>query len=249
MRCYFDIETSPNIVASFQIGYNVRLSHYNIIQERKIICICWKFEGEKKVHSLTWDKNQDDKTMLIQFAEATKRATEMVAHNGDRYDIKWINTRLLFHELPPIEYNTLDTLKKVRSTFYLNSNKLDYLGRYLNLGKKLDHTGLQLWLDVMEGKQRALNNMVKYCKQDVKLLESVFNRIKPYIKQNQHQGRANGYEKWTCPSCASHDVVKWQNRTTAAGTVKHRMKCKNCKHTYTISNMDFLKYNEQKVYV
>ena len=63
-RLFFDIETSPNIGTFWQAGYKKTISPEDIIKERAIICICYKWEGEKKVYGLTWDENQDDKNFL-----------------------------------------------------------------------------------------------------------------------------------------------------------------------------------------
>ncbi len=50
-RLFFDIEVSPNIVFSWRAGYNLNIDPDNIIEERKIICVCWKWEGKDEVHS------------------------------------------------------------------------------------------------------------------------------------------------------------------------------------------------------
>ena len=66
-RLFFDIEVSPNIVFSWRSGYRLNIDPDNIIEERKIICVCWKWEGKDEIHSLTWDKKQDDKKLLKDF--------------------------------------------------------------------------------------------------------------------------------------------------------------------------------------
>lgn len=73
-RLFWDIETSPNVVLSFRIGYNLNLGHHSIVRERAIICICWKWEGEKKIHSLQWDKHQNDRDMVIAFMKVARRS-------------------------------------------------------------------------------------------------------------------------------------------------------------------------------
>jgi len=80
-RLFFDIETSPNIVTSWRIGYNLNISHDNIVKERAIICVCWKWEGEDEVHLLTWDKKQDDKKLLEKFIKELNKADEIIGHN------------------------------------------------------------------------------------------------------------------------------------------------------------------------
>jgi hypothetical protein len=66
-RLFFDIETSPNIGLFWTAGYKQTISPDNIIKERAIICICYKWAGEKEVYSLTWDSKQDDKKILEKF--------------------------------------------------------------------------------------------------------------------------------------------------------------------------------------
>ena len=49
-RLFFDIETSPNIGFFWQSGYKLQVPYTNIIKERAIICICYKWENDKKVN-------------------------------------------------------------------------------------------------------------------------------------------------------------------------------------------------------
>lgn len=52
-RLFFDIETSPNIGYFWRTGYNLSITPDCIINERKIICISYKWETEDKIYSLT----------------------------------------------------------------------------------------------------------------------------------------------------------------------------------------------------
>ena len=101
-RLFFDIETSPNIGLFWQAGYKQKIDYSNIITERAIICICYKWEDEKEVRFLTWDKKKNDKAMLQKFVHVANTADELVGHNGDKFDLAWIRTRCLFHSLETI---------------------------------------------------------------------------------------------------------------------------------------------------
>ena len=68
-RLFFDIEVSPNIMTSWRAGYKLNVPYQNIIKERKIICISYKWEGEKKVYHFEWDNDKDDKSMLKDFCK------------------------------------------------------------------------------------------------------------------------------------------------------------------------------------
>ena len=98
-RLFFDIETSPNIGVFFSAGYKLNIGYQSIIKERAIICICYKWEGDKEVTSLEWDENQCDKKMLLHFINVANTADEMVGHNGLKFDLNWIRTRCLFHKI------------------------------------------------------------------------------------------------------------------------------------------------------
>src|SRR5574339_532369 len=52
---FYDIETSPNIGWFWRAGWKQDISHDQIIKERAIICVSWRWEGDKNAYSLTWD--------------------------------------------------------------------------------------------------------------------------------------------------------------------------------------------------
>lgn len=247
---FFDIETSYVKARLWRPGkQHVNIS--NIEGVPKIICISYKWKGENEVHTLTWDKNQNDKILLRKFIKILGEASEIVAHNGDRFDIRQIRTRALMNgELMFTKYRSFDTLKKSRGFFAFLSNKLDYLGQVTEAGRKLDHEGMQLWVNVQEGatqkiKEDALKKMVEYCEQDVILLEDYYSIIQPYVDHNTNHAVANGGTKWQCPSCASKNVQHHHTDTTAMGYIKRHMKCNKCKKSYHVSNTtygNFLKY-------
>lgn len=241
-RLFWDIETSPNIVTAWRTGYKLQISPDNIIQERAIICLCYKWEGQKKVHSLEWDKG-DDRSLVEAFVPVLNEADELVAHNGDKFDLKWYNTRHLFHKLPPIpEAKTVDTLAIARRRFYLNSNRLDYIAKLLGMDGKHD-TSYSMWHDILlKDCPKSMKRMVSYCKQDVALLEKVYAALSQYHNPKSHAGVHDGLDKWSCAHCGSADVIKNKKRITARGTVQHGMQCKDCGRYYTISDKAFRDY-------
>src|SRR6202007_1093580 len=82
-------------------------------------------------------------------------ADVIVAHNGDKFDIKFTEARMLIQGLPPLPpIQKIDTLKVAKDRFMFNSNKLDYLGQILKVGRK-QHTSPQLWLEVLKGNKVA----------------------------------------------------------------------------------------------
>ena len=247
-RLYFDIEVSPNIVFSWRSGYKLNIDPDNIIEERKIICVCWKWEGKDEIHSLTWDKKQDDKKLLKDFIKVMNSAHEIIGHNSDRFDVKWLRTRALLQGVDMLPYYvSIDTLKHARNGFYFNSNKLDYLAKLFGEGQKKDNGGFSTWKKIVLDKDaEALQLMVDYCKQDVAILERVFNKLQPYVKNTTHYGVLFGEEKYSCPNCSGYNIGLHKRYVTQMGTQRYSMHCKSgCPEKFTISHkayQDLLTY-------
>lgn len=247
-RLFFDIETSPNIGFFWKSGYGLNIGPENIISERAVICVCYKWEDEDKVHYVTWDEDQNDKLVIKELAKILEEADEVIAHNGDSFDIKWLRTRALYHRISfPYRIRTLDTLKKARNAFSFNSNKLDYIGKFLGVGEKVDNGGFGLWKDIILNKSdEALDKMVEYCMGDVILLQDIYSEIHSYIHKNTSFSVLNGRPKWRCVECISDKVKLRKSSATVMGVIKRHMICKDCGCQYDISNktyQDFLSRN------
>jgi DNA polymerase elongation subunit (family B) len=233
-RLFFDIETSPNIVASWRVGYNLQIGPENILQERAIICICYKWANESKVHSLTWSKG-NDKQMLVDFMKIMNSADEIIGHNSDKFDIRWVKTRALIHGIDHFpQYQTVDTLKLAKGNYLFNSNKLDYIGKVLGVGQKMDAGGFKTWKSIfIDHDQKALDKMVKYCKIDVIRLQQIYEKMNPFTPHKTHVAVALGKTKHDCPNCGSSNVNKVKTRYLATGTTKQQNQCKVCHKYYS----------------
>ena len=244
-RLFFDIETSYCQGWFWRTGWDISISNNQILKPSAIICICYKWEGESKVHSLTWN-NGDDRQMILEFIDILNDAEETITHNGDKFDIRWFRTRCLMHgvrSMPSI--TSTDTLKIARQKFVLSSNKLNDIGELLGLGGKMDTGGIQLWHDIIQdNNQTSLNKMVKYCKRDVELLEEVYNSIKGFCTLKTHAGIKLGLGACSCPSCASPEYSVSKHRVTASGIKKVQLQCKSCGSYHTVSEKALLMVNK-----
>lgn len=223
------------------------IQHDAIIQERKIICIGYKWEYENKTTVLRWDDNQDDEKMLREFVRVANSADELIAHFGDRFDLPWFRTRCLILGLDPLPtYKTIDTKAWASKNFYFNSNKLDYIGNVLGFGKKIK-TDFDLWKDIVLHRcPKALDRMCRYCGRDVELLEKVYHKLAENVKPKSHQGVFAGLDKWTCPRCGSEDVKMNKKRVTANGTIQYQFQCQKDGGYYTVSKTAYEQYLEAK---
>lgn len=228
-RLFFDIETSPNIGLFWQAGYKKNIDSANIITERAIICICYKWEDDKEIHYLNWTKKHCDKQLLINFIKVANQADEMIGHNGDRFDLPWIRTRCLYHQIDMFpKYVTIDTLKWSRSKFKFNSNKLNYIAKYLGIGQK-NVTDFDLWKDIiLHNDAKAMKKMIDYCKNDVLLLEKVYKKLSIHFDNKTHFGVIFGKDKHSCNECGSDQLIRSRNYVSATGVKKIQYQCKTC---------------------
>lgn len=244
-RLFLDIETSPGKYYAWGAGYDKFIDYRNIIEERKIICIAWQWENAI-THVKTWDKNRDDKQLIAGIIPIIAQADEVIGHNIDRFDMPWIRTRALVHELPAVQVaRTVDTLKWARRYFYLQSNKLDYLARFLGIGKKIPQREGN-WNAVTQGDRSALKAMAQYCAHDVNgLLEPVWKRLGIVCPVASHAGVIEGGPKWSCPRCASQMVRYVRGYITAAGNMKYQMQCKACGGYFSIAKAEQAKFEKR----
>lgn len=213
---YFDPYRENNIVKKLESGY--------------ILCWCAKWLDGKQITKGLCDykgykpNSTNDKELVKELYELINEADIVIAHNGDRFDIKKMNTQFIKYELsPPDPYKTIDTLKVARKNFAFESNKLDALGEFLGVGRKVKHEGIDLWIACMNGDLQAWGRMKKYNKQDVVLLEAVYKKLLPWI--TNHPTPKDGLTN--CPNCHSDHYQK-KGDEWSRGFKYKRAKCQNC---------------------
>lgn len=228
----WDIETSLMKTATFGI-WNQNININAIIDDWYIICICWKKLGKKKVHSVSLldDKDRfnkditDDYHVVKTMRDVLQDVDILVAHNGDAFDLKKFNSRLIFHDLEPLpKILTVDTLKEARKIAKFTSNKLDYLAKLFGANGKLP-TNINLWLECMRGDIKAIKYMTKYCKADVSELEMVYLRLRKYMKSHPNM---SDIDEIGCPKCGSNNKKKHQLKMNASGIRRRQWQCKDC---------------------
>src|SRR5688572_2283985 len=230
----FDVETSWVKGYFWNLWPQNGIPHDNIIEDWSILCGAWKELGKDKVHSVAVKSVGDDKEVVKKLRDVLSEASLVIHHNGDKFDIKKLNARLIYHGLEPLgKIATLDTLKEVKKVASFSSNRLDYLSKFFGGAGKL-HNSPSLWIDVMNGSKKALRDMVEYNKVDVLVLEKVYEKIKPYVKNHPHIGALKGEDKnCTCRNCGSKNVKKNGIRYTAQGVKRQEIKCRDC-HAYSL---------------
>lgn len=219
-----DIESSPNTAHVWGL-WQQNVSINQLMESSYVLCYAAKWYGDKEVMFDSVHKSRP-KTMLKGIHGLLNDADAVVHYNGTKFDIPTLNKEFLLHSFnPPSPYKQIDLLRVVRSNFRFPSNKLDYVAQRLNLGKKHEHEGHELWVKCMNGDKDAWKRMEKYNIQDVVLLENLYGHLLPWIKSHpNHNLFSDGH---VCPNCGSSGVQKRGTAISATGTYQ-RYQCRSC---------------------
>lgn len=200
-----------------------------------MLSFAYRWSDERKTHACSLpmlrgyrQDKKNDKELCLKLWQLMSEADILCAHNGDAYDHKMSFARFVKHGFtPPAPSQTIDTLKLARKHFKFSSNKLDDLGQYLGVGKKLAHHGFDTWLGCMERDDpKSWREMVEYNKRDVELLQQVYEKLKPY---STNAPNMNVYQDTlqNCPVCGSDKIQRAGWRVNRTGKTQ-RYQCQNC---------------------
>lgn len=225
----FDIETAPMEAYVWSMWKN-NISQDQLIKDWSILCWAAKWlDGTEIMTSASWREGndiRDDRACCIALSALLSEADIVVAHNGDKFDIKKVNTRLLKHGLPePTPFKSIDTLKIAKSRFAISSNRLDFIGDYLGVGRKVKHEGFMLWRKVLNGDEQAQEDMLNYNVGDITLLEQVYLKIRGWDKRNPSINLDFGEPR--CPCCGSKKLTEYGDAYTNVSTFR-AVRCDEC---------------------
>lgn len=226
-----DIETAPNLGWFFD-----KYKENNIIetdQDWFILSFAYKWLDSKKITVCALpdfpcykSDRTNDRALVKELWKVFDQADVLVTHNGDRFDLRKSNARFIAHGFdPPSPFKSSDTIKIARKHFKFDSNRLDDLGRYLGVGRKLPHTGKHLWLDVMAGDEKSWGIMRRYNARDVELLERVYLKLRPW--STSHPRLTDFTKLEACPTCQSPKIQSRGFAYTRTGK-RTRFQCTNC---------------------
>ncbi len=208
---------------------------FKILGDDKAQCInAWDIDPE-------WKDREDDRALCHIIYNTLCDADEIVTHNGKSFDLKVLNTRLLYYGHPPLpkihHVDTKITAKKL--SFY--SNSLANVAKYVEVEDKMTFNNKwKMWYDMAfhQETQQDRDIMSEYCKQDVEVLEQIYLELQPY-----HGNSSINRNHWVdaknpvCPSCGSKNLGKNGIRRTQT-TVFQRYLCGDCGTTSRTDKKD-----------
>lgn len=223
----YDVETTPLKVWTWGA---YQADAIEILEHSYILCVGYKWYGEPGgVQALGptpeyWLPG-DDSEAVHELWDLFDQADVVVGHNAAKFDNRKANARFAYYGLgPPSPYHTVDTLKLARKHFAMARNRLDDLGDHLDLGRKTKHQGWDLWKRCMKAPydKPAWDKMLRYCKQDVVLLEKLYTQLRGW-----DAGHPTLMDSSGCPTCGSTKLQRRGYRHTKTMTYQ-QYHCQNC---------------------
>ena len=227
----FDLENAPG-TAFYWRAKTEWIGPHMVINHPFMLSYAAKWQDGRKILSgvVTPEEAQarDDSRIVAEIADLLREADKVVAHNCDGFDLPILNGRILVNGLEPLGMvQTIDTLKLARKSFSLTHNSLGALADVLGLGTNKLDTSFSLWVDCMEGDERALGKMLRYNKQDVVVLQKVYERLVPHVKGLPRLVDGDFQNERVCVQCAGESIRKDGFYRTNASTFQ-RWRCNDC---------------------
>ena len=213
---FYDIETT-NLNANF--GY--------------CLCVGFKWLGKKQVYipsiadyGLYKKDPTNDKMLMKETAKILNGADIIVGHYSSRFDLPYINSRLLFHgEKPVAPIPQIDTWRVSRYQLKLNNNRLASIAGFFGLDDKTPVTGPH-WIKAMAGNKNSLRYVIDHCKKDVEVLEQTYYKLLPVIPKHPNVNLVDEVTG-SCPRCGASNVVK-RGFSIAQTRRTQRYQCNSC---------------------
>lgn len=229
----YDIETAP-ILGTAWGKWEQNLVW--IVKDWYMLTFAYKWLGDKKTHVLglpdfkTYAKDPENDIELVKaLRELFDEADVVIAHNGNSFDQKKSQARMVLNGLtPPSPYQQIDTKLVAKRYFSFTSNSLNDLGRELKCGQKLDTGGYDLWRSCLAGDPKAWKKMKKYNKQDVVLLEEVYLKLLPWINSHPPMNSIL-HRPSVCPKCGGPKMVAGMKYTASKSGIRYQyFRCNSC---------------------
>jgi uncharacterized protein YprB with RNaseH-like and TPR domain len=216
---FFDIESGGVNALKSDLGF--------------CLMVGYKWNYEKSAHVLTIEhrhlRHFNDGPLLKEFSAIYNQADLTVAHFGSVFDRRFIQGRLMIHNLPPIPFTRMrDTCMIARSVANYSSNRLKNLGTTLSLKNQKEEKGSgwpAWWFKAMQGDMGAIRKMAHYCKADVLATEELYYRLLPFDNAHPRIYFREPLQGERCPKCGGQ--VQYRGTRIANNMRYRRFQCIN----------------------
>ena len=183
----FDVETLPLPIKGYLWGIHDQYIDHTMIQDSwRMVSWAGSYIGSSKIYSDVMTSkealNRNSERVVKSARDFIDSCDIVIGHNYDDFDARILNSEILYYNMSPLKYRTIDTLKLIRANFKLPSYKMAYINDYFGITKKVQNEGQALWNKCLKGDKKALSEMLIYNEGDIASTADLFWRIQPYCQ-------------------------------------------------------------------
>lgn len=188
-------------------------------------------EGEVEILNILDYKGKDlikaERRLLIDVSARMLDADVWLGHFSTYYDLPFINTRLIYHDLPvlPANFPQLDTWKVARNRLKLRNNRLITISEFLGTEDEKNAIKPEEWLRALSGDRKAMSYIAEHNRRDVLVLEEVYMRLRPLILDHPSKGLIDG--RGGCGICGELKLQRRGFHVTRTRRYR-RLQCMSC---------------------
>lgn len=228
----YDIETSPIIGYTWGV-WQQNVTH--VLEDWQILSVAWKWLGEKELRCVGQDDLpgyvpgiNNDIEVVKKLRDLLDEADIVIAHNGNSFDQKKVQTRIIMHGLAtPSPYKQIDTKIVAKRYFAFTRNNLKWIAKDLKVAQKGDPGGIETWQGCLAGDAKAWKHMKKYNKQDIPPLEDIYLKMRPWITNHPNMARISDRPE-ACPKCSAVNSMKKEGFSYTTVGKKQQYSCTKC---------------------
>jgi DNA polymerase elongation subunit (family B) len=228
----FDLETSYLEAAIWSLDTKY-VNKSQILRDWYLLAYSCKWLYDEKVYSGILTPEEaiagNDKRLCQEMYNFLDEANIIISYNGNAFDILKINTRFLINGIqPPSYYKSIDVYQTISRNFSFASKSLDFVTYKLELSRKKESGGIELWKKSMAGDANALTELSIYNIQDSKILEELYLQIRPWIRNHPSIGMWHDSTEPMCGYCGSTNLEYISNLYSTPSGLYFSFRCLDC---------------------
>ena len=208
-----------------------------------VFCIGYKWLDEKKIHLISIRDfagsfrrdTTDDRAVLAKFLDVMAEADVQIAHYGSRFDVRFVNTRLMMHGMEPLRrVPIIDTWRLAKDHLCFHSNRLDAISRAIPVhrGSRKLKTPLEPehWVRARAGDIKSLRYIEAHCIADIEVLEATYLELRRF--SNNPPNLAKALDREGCPACGG-ERTQYRGYILTARGKRRQLQCRDCAHWFS----------------
>lgn len=238
---FFDLETSPE-EGYFWNRWKTNIAEPQVKRYSHLLTASWAVnEGEVQSTKLSHSEimSEDDLTSVVDMVQAINSADIVVGFNSKKFDIKYLKTRMIKWNLPPLKpVKHVDIYQVSKSQMRFPSNSMNNIAKYLGYSVLKQETGgFDLWRRCLSEDKgisdTAMKHMENYNQKDIIVTRNLYK---------QFCGWSNGVNVGTivnqlnpeattlrCTKCGSDDIFVEEGFAYTATTGFQLYRCTDCR--------------------